>query len=76
MRSSPQPTASAFGASSTLRFPRVPVDAGYHWVVSYAEDGDVVSTVVEFGFHVAMDECLAYILCTEYIIGACPVLGC
>ena len=34
MRSSLQPTASTFGAYLTPRFPRVPVDAGYLWVVS------------------------------------------
>ena len=34
MRSSPQPLASALSAYLLLRFPRVPVDAGYLWVVS------------------------------------------
>ena len=34
VRSPPQPLASAFSAYFLLRFPRVPVDAGYHWVVS------------------------------------------
>ena len=34
MRSPPQPFASALGAFFHLQFPRVPVDAGYLWVVS------------------------------------------
>ena len=44
MRSPLQPTASAFGAYSIPRFPRVPVDTGYLWVVSYL---DLDSTAVE-----------------------------
>ena len=34
VRSPPQPLASAFGAYPFFWFPRVPVDAGYLWVVS------------------------------------------
>ena len=37
MRSPPQPTASAFSTYLIPQFPRVPVDAGYLWVVSLSQ---------------------------------------
>ena len=45
MRSPPQPIASALGAYPIPRFPRVPVDTGYLWVVSDVQvEGENIGT--------------------------------
>ena len=45
MRSPPQPLASAFSVYPFFQFPRVPVDAGYLWVVSHAVVEETITEV-------------------------------